>query len=141
MPVRVTPEEFASKHARRLKGAIEDVRAGVERVSEAPTLKAAQKETKMLQKLQEAVSSGKWSSRLKSVSLEEWKQKTLSKGLNRIASGVDEAYQKQVQFAQQLLSYQNELLNKVERMPDLTLEDSINRMTAWVRGMAQFKRK
>ena len=139
--IKVDAEEFAEKHARRLKGAIEDVRAGVEKVTESPTLKAAAKKTKMLQNLQQSVTSGKWETGLKRVSLEQWKQKTIDKGLGRIAAGVDEAHDKMVAFGAQLLSYESGLKDQVDKMPDLTIEDSINRATSWIRGMAKFERK
>jgi len=139
--IKVSPEEFAEKHARRLKASIEDVRTGVEKVTEAPTLKAANKQTKMLQNLQQSVSSGKWAAGLKRVSLEEWKQKTIDKGLGRIAAGVDEAHDKMVTFGTQLLAYESGLKDQVDKMPDLTIEDSINRATSWIRGMAKFERK
>jgi hypothetical protein len=141
MAIRITPEEYADKQARRLKASIDDIRSGIEKVDEAPTAKAAQKQDKMLQNLTHAVQSGVWASRLKAVSLDEWKNKALNKGLGRIASGIDGAKDKQVQFAGQLLEYQKGLLSKVEKMPDLTLEDSINRMTEWVRGMSKFSKK
>ena len=139
--IKVDAEEFAEKHARRLKGAIEDVRAGVEKVTESPTLKAAAKKTKMLQNLQQSVTSGKWETGLKRVSLEQWKQKTIDKGLGRIAAGVDEAHDKMVAFGAQLLAYESGLKDQVDKMPDLTIEDSINRATSWIRGMAKFERK
>jgi len=141
MPIKITPSAFADKHARNLKNAVEDIRSGVESVTEAPTAKAAAKQDKMLAGLEEAVRSGKWASRLRSVTLEEWKTKTLQKGLGRIAAGVDAARDKQVDFATQLFAFENRLLADVEKMPDLTLEDSINRATSWIRGMAKFVRK
>jgi len=42
-------------------------------------------------------------------------------------------------FYTQLFPFQDSLAGTVRNMPDLTLEDSISRMTAWVRGMAEFK--
>lgn len=139
--IKITPEEFADKHARRLKAATEDIRAGIERVTEAPTAKAASKQQKMLQNLQEAVQSGKWASRLKAVSLEEWKAKTIAKGIGRISAGVDEARDKMINFGAQLLAYEADLKAKIDKMPDLTLEDSIARANEWIRGMAKFERK
>ena len=140
-PIKVSPEEFADKHARRLKGAVEDIRAGVQKVTESPTAKAAAKESKMLQNVQSAVQSGKWAARLKAVTLEEWKSKTVEKGLGRIAAGVDGAHGKMVAFASQLLPYEATLKDQINKMPDLTLEDSISRATSWIRGMSKFTRK
>jgi len=139
--IKITPDEFADKHARRLKGAIEDIRTGVMKVTESPTAKAAAKEQKMLQNLQSAVQSGKWSNRLKAVTLDQWQSQVINKGLGRVASGVDEARDKVTKFASQLLPYESDLKAKIDKMPDLTIEDSVSRATAWIRGMSKFERK
>jgi len=138
---KLTPQEFREKQARRLKGAVEDIRAGVEKVTTAPTVQAAAKQDKMVQNLQAAVQSGKWASRLKKVSLEEWKAATANKGIPRIAAGIDGAAAKVEDFASQLLPYEDQVLAQLKNMPDLTLEDSISRATTWIRQMAKFQKK
>lgn len=139
--IKITPEEFAEKQARRLKGALDDMRTGVERVTESPMVKAAGKKEKMLQNLTASVQSGKWEQRLKGVSLESWKQSFLDKGIGRVSGGIDAAHDKVVAFATQLLAYENSLKTSLDKMPDLTLEDSVQRATTWIRGMAKFSRK
>jgi len=138
---KLTPAEFAEKHARRLKASTEDIRAGVARVTEAPTAKAAAKADKMLANITEAVTSGKWADRLKAVSLEDWQEKMTTKGIPRIAAGIDAARGKVEDFYAQLAPYQDSLQRKIEAMPDLTIEDSIARATEWMRGMAKFVKK
>ena len=138
---RVTPEEFQEKHARRLKGATEDIRRGVERVTEAPTLKAAAKKDKMKANLNAALDSGKWERGLKRVTLDEWKGKTIDKGIGRISAGIDAAAPKVVAFAQELLPHIDAQKQAIAKLPDVTLEDNINRMTSFIRGMAKFQRK
>lgn len=138
---KLTPTEFQEKHARRLKGAVDDIRKGLERVTEAPTAKAAAKKDKMKLRINEALDTGKWESRLKGVSLEEWKTKAVEKGLGRIASGVDGAAKKVENFASQLLPYQDSVRAKVKNMPDLTLEDRITRATTFIREMSKFRKK
>ncbi len=138
---RVTPEEFQEKHARRLKGATEDIRRGVERVTTSPTEKAAAKADKFLAKVTESVNSGKWQSGLRRVTLEEWKGKMIEKGIARIPQGIDGARDKVIAFASDLLPHVDRGVDKVKNMPDLTIEDSINRMTSFVRHMAEFKRR
>jgi len=138
---KVTPEEFAEKWNRRLKGALEDIRRGVERVEVSPTEKAAQKKEKMKQRLIEAIDSGKWEAGLKRVTLDEWKQKMLNKGINRIPAGVDEATTDVEDFARELLPHIEAGRKKIEGMPDVTLEDNIRRMEEFIRHMAKFKRK
>jgi len=137
---KLTASEFQEKHARRLKAAVEDVRKGIDRVTENPCEKAAAKQDKMLTNLTAAVSSGKWAAGLKRVSLEDWKKKARDIGVNRIAAGIDGAKDKTIAFAEQLLPHIDREKAKIAAMPDVTLDDNINRMTSFVRGMANFKR-
>lgn len=138
---RLTPEEFADKHARRLKGSTEDIRAGIQRVTKAPTELAAQKKEKMKTRLVQAVDSGIWEKRLRKVSLSEWQTKTIDKGISRISGGIDAARDKVTDFARQVLPYIESGQSKIASMPDLTLEDSLARATAWIRHMAGFKKQ
>ena len=138
---KLTPTEFAEKQGRRLKGSIEDIRAGLLRVTENPCVKAAGKKEKMKARINEAIDTGKWDSRLKAVGLEEWRSKAIDKGLGRISSGIDGAMKKVEDFAAQLLPYQDSVRAKIKAMPDMTLEDRINRATAFIREMAKFRKK
>jgi len=138
---KVTAEQYAEKHARRLKQAIPDMEAGVQRVTISPTKQAAAKMDKLKANLNKAIDSGKMKRRMEAVSVEEWKEKMLSKGLNRVASGIDAAHAKQVTFANQLLPAVDAAVAKVKKMPDLTLEDSIQRVGSFIRDMAKFEKK
>jgi len=137
---KLTPSEFQEKHARRLKASVEDVRRGIARVTENPCEKAAAKQDKMLTNLTNAVNSGKWAAGLKRVSLEDWKKKATNIGVNRIAAGIDGAKDKVIAFAEVLLPHIDSQLAKIKTMPDVTLDDNINRMTTFIRGMAEMKR-
>lgn len=137
---KLTPAEFQEKHARRLKGATEDIRRGIDRVTDNPCEKAAAKQDKMLTNLTASVQNGKWAAGLKRVSLEQWKAKARDIGVNRIAAGIDGAKDKVVAFAEQLLPHIDREQAKIAGMPDVTLDDNINRMTSFIRGMANFKR-
>lgn len=137
---KLTPQQFSEKWARRLQSATPDITNGVNRVDTAPTEKAATKKDKMLANLTASVQSGKWESGLRRVTLADWKKATVEKGIPRIAQGASGATGKVSAFASQLLPFQDTLAAQVNAMPDLTLEDSINRMTTWVRGMSKFQR-
>lgn len=137
---KLTAIEFQEKHARRLKAAVEDVRKGIDRVTENPCDKAAAKQDKMLTNLTAAVQSGKWAAGLKRVSLEDWKKAARDIGVNRIAAGIDAAKSKTIAFAEVLLPHIDRQLEKIKTMPDITLDDNINRMTTFIRGMAEMKR-
>lgn len=141
MAVRVTAEEFTEKHARRLKASEPDIRAGINRVSVAPGVEAAKKQDKLRTRLLAKIDDGTWGERVKAVSLEEWKSKATTKGIPRIASGIDGAKDKVTKFAQQLLPAVATAQAEVKNMPDLTLEDMISRSSAFIRKMSQFKKK
>ena len=138
---KLTPQEAQIKYAKNLKNASADIAAGVKRVTVAPGQAAAAKAPKMRQNLMEAIDSGKWAKRVASVSLQDWQAQMLNKGVSRIAAGVDGAAQKSVDFFSQLFPFQEQLQSKISTMPDLTLEDNLNRMTTFVRGMSGFKRQ
>lgn len=138
---RITPEEAAEKLARRLKGATADIERGVRNVSVSPTAAAAAKKEKWLAGITEAANNGKWEARLRAVTKEDWQTKMLSKGIPRIAAGIDAAKDKVTEFYSQLFPFQDRLVAKIKQMPDTTLEDSINRMGEFARGMANFQRE
>lgn len=139
--LKVNPTEFQEKHARRLKAALEDIRRGVGKVTEAPGAKAAAKEAKMKARLVAKIDDGTWRSRVAAVELGTWKDKMVNKGVPRISGGIDAAREKVIDFASQLLPYISDAVTAIERMPDLTLEDSISRMNEFIRKMAAFKKK
>ena len=139
--VKMTPEQFTDKHNRRLKGALEDMRSGVETVTTAPGKLAADKEQKFKTRLMESIDKGTWRNRVSAVTLDDWKSKMIDKGLPRVSGGIDAAAAKVKDFAAQLLPAVAAAQDKIAKMPDLTLEDSINRMGSYVREMAKFRKK
>ena len=138
---KLTPKEAQEKHARNLKASVPDITLGVERVTEAPGKKAAAKAAKMLANLTKSVQDGTWGARVSAVTLEDWRRHMIEKGIPRISAGIDGAAAKTEDFFSQLFSYQDTIKVKLDKMPDLTLEDSISRMTTWVRDMAKFSKK
>lgn len=137
---KLTSEEFQEKHARRLKEATFDMANGVQRVTTSPMEKAAQKADKMKANLVKAIDNGKWQAGLRKVSLSEWQQKMIDKGIPRIAQGIDDASAKVIAFADKLLPHIDKGVAEVEKMPDVTLEHSIARATHFIKHMAAFKK-
>ncbi|GAH46256.1 unnamed protein product [marine sediment metagenome] len=95
----------------------------------------------MLANITARVQDGTWARRVAAVPLEEWKSKMIEKGLPRVAGGIDAAKDKTTAFFAQLLPAVDAASAKVKGMPDLTIDDSINRMTTFIREMAKFKKK
>lgn len=140
MPINITPAEVAEKHARRLKASTPDIQRGVERVQVAPGQLAAAQVDKMRTNINKAIDSGKWGRRVASVPLPEWKDKMISKGIPRIASGVDGAIEKTTAFFAEFLPHLEVIQGELETMPSVTLEDGINRAVHNMRRNADFVR-
>jgi len=136
---RVTPQQYSEKWGRRLKQSLQDVQAGVQGVTEAPTAAAARALDRAAIAYQEAISSGRTARKLNAVSLSDWQSSMVNKGIPRISAGVDQAASKQVQMAERLLAAVDSAKAKVDAMPKGTLADSISRMTAFATDMATKK--
>lgn len=137
----MTGAEYAQKWGTNLKSSSDSIVRGVEAVTKAPTLSAAEKQDKMLANLKKSVESGKWAAGLKRVTLAEWQSAMKERGIPRISGGVDGAQDRMALFGEELMAYQSTLSATIAKMPDVTLEDSINRAVAQIRGMSNFKRK
>ncbi len=133
--VKLTPSEISEKWARRTKAAVTDVVAGINRVTESPAAKAVAKQDKMLANLTASIQDGTWAKRLGNVSLEDWKTKTAAKVSERLAGGVDGAAAKREKFDTWLAGTLNEVLPTIDKMPDLTIEDSVNRVRTFMEHM------
>ena len=136
----MSPAEYSEKWGRKLKGSTEDIRRGVERVTDAPGIKAAQKVAKMKANLLKSIENGTWERRVAAVTLGDWKEKTLKKGINRISQGVDEAGSKMQDFASEFFPHLEEGQRIVEGMADITLDDNLQRAVTMMRHNAKFKR-
>ncbi len=135
--VKLNPAEISEKWARRTKGAVSDIQAGIDRVTESPGQKAIAKQEKMKQNLLKSIDNGTWAKRLGEVSVDDWKSKTKAKVAERLAGGVDGAQAKRQRFDTHLVNTINEVLPKIDSMPDMTLEDSVNRVRTFMDHMAK----
>lgn len=138
---RFTAAEVQEKHARRLKAAVPDIISGVNKVTEAPGKKAAAKAAKMKANLVAKLDDGTWARRVAAVSVEDWKASMIDKGTARIAAGIDGAKDKTIAFYEQLLPAVDAAKAKIAAMPDVTIEDNINRVGTYLREMGKFSKK
>lgn len=138
---KVTAQQYADKWGRRLKGSTEDIRNGVNNVKTAPGVLAAKQKELLKAKLIEAIDNGTWATAVAGVSLAEWQEKILNKGIPRISAGVDGAMGKQAVMAEQLLKNVDAAVAVVNQTPRGDLETNINRMTTFAREMNKRKVK
>ncbi|MEM3146402.1 MAG: hypothetical protein QXY94_02520 [Archaeoglobaceae archaeon] len=140
MPVKVNPDQFYQLWRQKLDASADRIRIGVQALTENPCEKASRMQDKWLAGIQQAVATGKWASNLRAVTLDQWKNAMLNKGIPRIPQGTASAEPIVKDFARKLIEHMNtRVLPEVERLPKLTLEDSINRVTTFIRRMAEFK--
>lgn len=136
---KVTAQQYADKWGRRLKGATQDIRDGIDRVTEAPGKRAAAASDRMRTNLLASIDDGTWASQVAKVSVEDWKSAAKEKGIGRIAQGVDSALPSQALMAEKLLAAVDATVAEVNRTPRGGLEENIQRMTTFARGMAKRK--
>ncbi len=132
-----TGQEVADKWLRRTKGSVEDYRAGVDRVTEAPGVKAAAQADLYIANLQASLDM--WKKNVSGVSLDDWKQAAIDKGAGRIAAGVDAAMPHMPQTMANLMTAVESVKREVDATPRGDLETNIGRMTTMVRGMSKKK--
>lgn len=133
---KLNAQEYADKWGRRTKAATEDMRRGVLNTTQAPGAAAAKQVALMKQNLVRSLEDGTWERAVSAVSLQEWQDKMIEKGVPRIAAGIDSAMTKQVAMAEQLLADVDSVVNEVNKTPRGDLETNINRMNTFARGMA-----
>lgn len=134
--VSVQPGQISDKWNKNLKSAVPYIQQGIDNMQVSPTEEAAKKQDKMLQNVQEAVSSGRWATALRGVSKADWQAVTKKKVASRLAGGVDEAMPKRQKFDTYLVNTLNGILPGIAAMPDMTLDDSKARVIALIDGMA-----
>jgi len=129
------PQTVAQNWANRLAGSTQKITDGINSVSVAPGQAAARQKTVWVQNV--TASADKWARNVQGVSLADWQQATISKGVGRIASGAQAAIPKMESFMGRLLPYVASGKAKLPARGDINANKS--RMNAWFDHMAAFK--
>lgn len=129
------PNAIAQKWANNLGSATQAITDGVNSVTVAPGQAAARQKTAWVQNV--ANSADKWASRTAAVTLPDWQQSMINKGVPRIASGAQAAQPKFGTFMTKLLPYIDQ--QRAALPPRGNLQQNIQRMTQFVQGMAKFQ--
>lgn len=132
------PTQVAAKWRGNLSSATQSITDGVNAVTQAPGAAAARQKGLWVQRV--TASADKWAARVGSVTLDEWRQQMLNKGVPRVASGAQAAEPKMASFMAEFLPHVERVAQQVRSMPKGSIEDSIARASAQIRGNAQFRR-
>jgi len=133
--VAQSPDQIAQRWAQNLAGSTQKITDGIQSVTVAPGQAAARQKTAWQQNT--VAAADKWARNVASVSLGDWQQAMVDKGVARIASGAQAAVPQFQQFMGELLPYIDRVKGNLPARG--TLDQNIARMTAFVRGMAGFQ--
>ena len=135
-----TAQEVTAKWKQRTAAAAQDYADGVAKTDKDPTALAIAAGPRYLANVQQAFNSGKWANGLRRVGKQGWQAAVATKGAQNFANGVNNAEGKVADAFGRLLAFEQNLLNTVGGMPNVTDTDRENRMLAWVRGMRTYSK-
>lgn len=133
----VTAQQWLAKWKTNLDGAGTYITNGVNAVTVAPGVAAAQAQDRMLSGVQQAVQSGKWARNVSAVPLQSWKDAMLKKGLGRISAGTAQAQTTAVQSVTTLLNNVQSSVAVANQLPKGGLQQGIARAVAYMNAMSQ----
>lgn len=133
----LSPAVVAANWQRGLAGSTEKIKAGVMAVTESPAAKAIRAIDRQVAGVQRAASSGKTAAALGRVTLSDWQQSFVTKGLGRIATGATAAQNKMADFYNQFLPAVDAA--RASLPPRGDLEQNIQRSADMARKMSQFQ--
>lgn len=134
-----TPAQAAQNWATNLGAATARIKAGVQAVTTSPTAAAAARIDAYQAGVIAAVQSGKTQRALQAVSLADWQNSMINKGVSRIASGATQAQGKFQNFMSQFLPYVQSGVQQLQAMPRGDLQANIARAVFMMNYNAQFK--
>jgi hypothetical protein len=133
------PQMVADKWATNLGNAGTSITAGVNATTVAPTQLAAAAVDRQVQGVMRAAQSGKTAAALNAVTLQQWQQAMIQKGVPRIGTGAAAAKPKFVSFMNQLLPFEQQGLQQLPARGDVNA--NIQRMVAWAQYMSTFRKQ
>lgn len=128
------PTTIAANWASRLAGSTQRITDGINAVNVAPGVAAARQKDVWLQNTQAA--QAKWARNVAAVSLTDWQQMTISKGVPRIAGGAQAAQPKFQSFMSKFLPHVQ--AGKAQLPARGTLDQNIQRAVQMMRHNAKF---
>lgn len=129
----------AAKWASRMANAGEEVKRGVQAVTQNPAELAAQAKDRWIAGIQRAAAEGRFEQGLSTVTLSGWQQKTINKGIPNMLTGAREAQGDVQKVMSMLLPACAEVSAKCKSMPRGTIADSVARATMAIQMMAARK--
>lgn len=134
-------QQIAEKWSRNLGASTQAIREGVQSVTVNPMARAAERVDAYVAGIQRAVADGKYQDGLRRVSLEQWKDAMLEKGLSRVGTGASQAMPKFADFMSEFIPHLQAGVRALETMPRGDLSQNVARAVAMMQHNARFRRR
>lgn len=131
------PQTIANDWAARLAASGQKITDGIQAVTVAPGQAAARQKQTWVNQV--TASADKWATNVAAVSLSDWQQAAITKGVQRIGPGAQASVGKFATFMSQLLPHIDSVKNSLPARGNL--DQNIDRMVRFSRGMASFKKR
>lgn len=125
---RVTPQQAAAQLRSRIGQSGQQYAAGIERVTVNPAETAIANKDKWVAGIQEAIQNDRYAKGLANVTLQSWKQAATQFGTQRYTQSAAKAEENYLRFANDFFPYLQQVENEIAAMPNLTLQDRLDRM-------------
>lgn len=136
-----TAEQAAAKWLAGMQNSTSAMQAGVAQVTVAPGTAAANAKQKWIMAMTSQKVQDKWERNVRiGGSLPNWSEAMNTYGINRAVQGAQQKQGKYSTAIGHVIEFEARLQQQVRAMPSVTPQDRINRMLAWVNGMAQYQR-
>lgn len=138
MPVKADAQMATTKWLQNIGNATDRMKQGALAVQEAPGKKAAAAADKWLANVQR--SKPKFIANVSRVTKESWQNSYINVGIPRVSQGAQAKQAKYTAAMEAFLPYLKLGVAKIDAMPNVTLEDGINRAIAMIRHNAAYVR-
>ena len=135
----LTPEQVSQKWQARASAAASDYASGIAAVTDNPLAKAAHAADLWQQRVNDPATKAKFQRKLNAFPFDQWKAIAAQFGQSRYSQGVQNKSAKYSAAIGPVLAYERAGLAAIERMPKTTIDDRIQRASAWIRYMSEYK--
>lgn len=137
----LNPADILAKWKRNSGNSVEDMKAGVRKVTVPPTQKAAAAKDKYLRNVQAAVNDGRYEASLNAVTLGEWQNSMLDKGAANYTTGVNKISPRAQRAMADQQAAAEAISQEVQAMPNNNEQDAEQRMLTAVRKMREYGKR
>jgi len=133
------PARALEKWKARMAASAAEAKEGVNAVTTAPAQQAIQAKDKYIANVNRAFNEGRYESGLNGVTLQDWQQAMLTKGIPNMAAGAQKISPRAQRNLQDVIAFAQQVSQQIQSMPNVTEQDADARMLANVAAMRQYR--